>query len=128
MKKSLFISILALLFSAAALVKVFYPCQKAEENKAPESKAETAVAAADIEAVLNEQPEILINAMQNYHEKMQEQALEAATQQAASWLKTTSKKSTTIRTRLSSATKTRKSSLWNSLTMPAASATDCSPN
>ncbi len=80
MKKSLFISILALLFSAAALVKVFYPCQKAEENKAPESKAETAVAAADIEAVLNEKPEIIINAMQKYQEKMQEQALEAASQ------------------------------------------------
>ena len=29
MKKSLFISILALLFSVAALVKVFYPCKKA---------------------------------------------------------------------------------------------------
>lgn len=33
MKKSLFISILALLFSVAALVKVFYPCKKAAEPK-----------------------------------------------------------------------------------------------
>mgnify|MGYP000449004094 CR=1 FL=1 len=35
MKKSLFISILALLFSVAALVKVFYPCKKAAEAEAP---------------------------------------------------------------------------------------------
>ena len=45
MKKSLFISILALLFSVAALVKVFYPCKKAAEAEAP-----AAVAAAEISA------------------------------------------------------------------------------
>ena len=61
MKKSLFISILALLFSVAALVKVFYPCKKAAEAEAP-----AAVAAVNVEEILNEKPEIIFNAMQKY--------------------------------------------------------------
>ena len=80
MKKSLFISILALLFSAAALVKVFYPCQKAGEEKAAGSEAAVAVSVADIEAALNEKPEIVVNALNKYQMQMQEQAVAAASQ------------------------------------------------
>ena len=75
MKKSLFISILALLFSVAALVKVFYPCKKAAEAEAP-----AAVAAVNVEEILNEKPEIIFNAMQKYQQKMQEEAMAAAKQ------------------------------------------------
>ena len=76
MKKILFISILALLFSVAALVKVYYPCQNTEENE----PAKVTVTAADVEAILNDKPEIIFNAMQRYQQKMQEQALAAANQ------------------------------------------------
>ncbi len=71
MKKTLFISILALLCSVAALVKVYFPCQKTADAEGD---------AATVEAVLNEKPEIIFNAMQKYQEKMQAEALAAAQQ------------------------------------------------
>lgn len=75
MKKSLFISIVALLFSVTALVKVYYPCQKTAKTEAP-----AAVAAVNVEEILNEKPEIIFNAMQRYQQKMQEEAMAASKQ------------------------------------------------
>ncbi len=79
MKKSLFISLMALVFSVAALVKVYYPCTKSvdAEGQAPAS-APTAVAAVNVEEILNEKPEIIFNAMQRYQQKMQEEAMAEA--------------------------------------------------
>lgn len=76
MKKSLLISILALIVACAALYKVMFPCQKTEAAKA----AETADMSAQVEKVLNEKPEIIFNAMQAYQVKAQEEALKAANQ------------------------------------------------
>lgn len=76
MKKSLFISILALVVACAALYKVMFPCQKAEAAKA----GENADFSAQVEKVLNDKPEIIFNAMQAYQVKAQEEALKAAKQ------------------------------------------------
>ena len=72
MKKSLVISVLALLVAVAALAKVLYPC-----NKAAEKGVDTDFAA-QVEKVLNEKPELVVNAMQAYQLKIQEQALAEA--------------------------------------------------
>ena len=63
MKKTLLISVVALLMAAVALVKVFVPCAN---NKAGESL--------NIEAVLKEHPEYVINALQAYEQKARDEA------------------------------------------------------
>ena len=62
MKKTLLISVVALLMAAVALVKVFVPCAGKTE------------AAADVEAVLREHPEYVINALQAYDQRAREEA------------------------------------------------------
>ena len=62
MKKTLLVSIIALLLAVVALVKVYAPCA---------SKTESAV---NVEAVLLEHPEYVINALQAYEMKAREAA------------------------------------------------------
>lgn len=69
MKKTLFISILALLVAIVALVKDYLPCSK----KTAETTAPVA-ANVDVEAVLKEHPEYVINALQAYEMKAREEA------------------------------------------------------
>lgn len=64
MKKTLFISIIALLAAVAALVKDYLPCAKKAAEAAP----------VDVEAVLKEHPEYVINALQAYEVKAREEA------------------------------------------------------
>ncbi len=74
MKKSLVISILALIVACAALYMVMFPCQKGQ--KAPvQANVDFAT---QMENVLKEKPEMIINAMQAYQEKAQLEAIEAA--------------------------------------------------
>ena len=63
MKKSLVISIIALLVAVAALVKDYLPCAKKAANAAP----------VDVEAVLKEHPEYVVNALQAYEQKAREE-------------------------------------------------------
>lgn len=63
MKKSLVISIIALLVAVAALVKDYLPCAKKAANTAP----------VDVEAVLKEHPEYVVNALQAYEQKAREE-------------------------------------------------------
>ncbi len=66
MKKSLVISIIALLVAVAALVKDYLPCAKkaAEQNNAP----------VNVEQILKDHPEYVINALQAYEVKAREEA------------------------------------------------------
>lgn len=66
MKKSIVISVIALVFSAAALVKAFMPMQNAVVSEGSVSKEA-------IEKVLNDNPVLVINAMQQYEQKLREQ-------------------------------------------------------
>lgn len=63
MKKSLVISIIALLVAVAALVKDYLPCAKKAADAAP----------VDVEAVLKEHPEYVVNALQAYEQKAREE-------------------------------------------------------
>lgn len=63
MKKALVISIVALLASVAALVKVYLPCAK---------KADTN-ASVNVEQVLKDHPEYVVNALQAYEQKMRDE-------------------------------------------------------
>lgn len=63
MKKSLVISIIALLVAVAALVKDYLPCAKKTADAAP----------VDVEAVLKEHPEYVVNALQAYEQKAREE-------------------------------------------------------
>lgn len=63
MKKALVISIVALLASVAALVKVYLPCAK---------KADTN-ASVNVEQVLRDHPEYVVNALQAYEQKMRDE-------------------------------------------------------
>ena len=63
MKKALVISIVALLASVAALVKVYLPCAK---------KADTN-ASVNVEHVLKDHPEYVVNALQAYEQKMRDE-------------------------------------------------------
>jgi len=63
MKKSLVISIIALLVAVAALVKDYLPCAKKSAETAP----------VDVEAVLKEHPEYVVNALQAYEQKAREE-------------------------------------------------------
>lgn len=63
MKKTLVISIIALLVAVAALVKDFLPCAKKAAEAAP----------VDVEAVLKEHPEFVVNALQAYETKAREE-------------------------------------------------------
>lgn len=63
MKKALVISIVALLASVAALVKVYLPCaKKADAN-----------ASVNVEQVLKDHPEYVVNALQAYEQKMRDE-------------------------------------------------------
>ncbi len=63
MKKALVISIVALLASVAALVKVYLPCAK---------KADTN-ASVNVEQVLKDHPEYVVSALQAYEQKMRDE-------------------------------------------------------
>ena len=65
MKKSLIISIFALVFSAVAMVKVYLPCGKAAGT--------TEISKEAIEKILNENPVVIVNAMQQYEQQMRAQ-------------------------------------------------------
>ena len=62
MKKTLLISVVALLMAAFALIKVYVPCADKAENSV------------NIEAVLKEHPEYVINALQAYEQKARDEA------------------------------------------------------
>ena len=64
MKKSLVISILALLVAVAALVKVYLPCMQKT----------TVDSAANVEQALKAHPEYVVNALQAYEQKMRDEA------------------------------------------------------
>lgn len=73
MKKSLYISIAALIISIAALVKVYMCC--------PKAMVADVVNVSDtlnVEEILTNNPEIVINAMQKYEQKMRDQAMDNA--------------------------------------------------
>lgn len=63
MKKTLLLSLVALLLSAVALVKVYAPCD-----------TKTEAVAVDVEAVLKDHPEYVIQALQAYEQKAREAA------------------------------------------------------
>jgi len=73
MNKSFFFSLVALICSVAAMVKVYEPVL----GGAP-APAAAKVDAAAVEEVLNNKPEIVINAMQKYEQNMRDQALAQA--------------------------------------------------
>lgn len=64
MKKTLFISVVALLVAVVALVKGYLPC---------EQKETTPVAPVNVEQVLKDHPEYVINALQAYEQKMRDE-------------------------------------------------------
>ncbi len=67
---SLYISLAALVLSAAAVIMSFRT-----SSVSPVSSSEAPAAAMSVEETLNNNPEIIINAMQKYEQKMREQAL-----------------------------------------------------
>lgn len=71
MRKSLFLSLIALICSVVALVKVYTPAA----TVAPAATSAGNVDAAAIEEILVNKPEIVMNAMQAYDQKMREQAM-----------------------------------------------------
>lgn len=70
MKKSIFLSVIALIFSAAALFLVYFPCNK----NIVRPMVSAPVSSDAIEEILNNKPEIVINALQKYEENMRAQA------------------------------------------------------
>ncbi|MBR1648686.1 MAG: thioredoxin domain-containing protein [Alphaproteobacteria bacterium] len=69
MKKSLVISVLALLVAVAAFVKDYLPCAK----QAADSAQATVSGNVDVEAVLKEHPEYVVNALQAFENKAREE-------------------------------------------------------
>lgn len=74
MKKSIFLSVVALIVSAAALFVAFCPCFK----KTIKPMVSAPVSTAAIEEILNNKPEIVVNALQKYEENMRAQAVAQA--------------------------------------------------
>ena len=105
---SIYVSILALVVAIAALVMCIMCCN----NKQSVS----------IEQALLDNPEMIVNAMQKYEENMREQALAGAQKLIDANIEDVNNDANL------SARPMRKRSLLNFMTIPAATATDCSRN
>ena len=102
---SIYVSILALVVAIAALVMCIMCCN----NKQSVS----------VEQALLDNPEMIVNAMQKYEENMREQALAGAQKLIDANIEDVNNDANTP---------LRKRSLLNFMTIPAATATDCSRN